>query len=566
MKKALTLILLIGLCWAVSAQDKRGGDLEGIVSQKFALVIGNANYLSWEKLDNPINDAFSMKTALEGLGFSVEYITDGSLERIETAVSNLKRRLSTNNNSYGFFYFAGHGVETNGQNYLIPSNANIPNRNVLRERAISLQSVLDELREANNVLNVIVLDACRNLPLALRGGSRGLIPVQMPHPGSIIVYSTGAGQTAEDNSTGANGLFTGQLLQHIKTPGIEVNELFRRTSLNVQQVSNNTQIPAIYNTFHGLAYLGSRPDNSNILPPSPPTPIFIPVPTPEPAPLPVPITAQQQFERDIEAIRANQRGSYIVILTGDIVFTSTFNFSGMQGKIITLQGDNVMRSITNVQNNNDYLFNIPNECALILGNNISLNGNNKHTVNINSGNFEMRNGSIVRNSIYSGITINGGNFEMQNGSLITNNGSSGVSIDNKGTFNLNGGTISNNNYGGVYVYDGTFNMNNGNIINNKNTFGGGVNVGSTGKFYMNGGIIASNTADKYGGGVYVSRDGVLRKTGGTIYGSDGKGNSNRALYNRGFMELQTVGHAVSGYTGSIWIARNRTYTTNDNIY
>jgi len=567
MKKALIPILLIGVCLAISAQDTRGGDLEGIVTQKYALVIGNANYTSWDKLDNPINDAQAMKTALEGLGFSVEYITDGNLERMETAVSNLKRRLSTNNNSYGVFYFAGHGVETSGQNYLIPSNANIPNRNVLRERAMSLQFVLDEMKDANNVLNVIVLDACRNLPLALRGGTRGLIPVQHQHPGSIIVYSTGAGQTADDNSGSTNGLFTGQLLQHIRTPGLEVKELFRRVALSVQQTSNSTQIPAIYNTFHGIAYLGSRPDNDVVLPPPPP-----------------PLPAQQQFERDIEAIRVAAPGNYTVTLIGDIVFASTFNFSGMQGKVITLQGDSVMRTIRNMVNSS--MFIIPNNCVLILGNNITLNGNNngRSIVTTNSGRFEMQNGSVLIGCGNYGVLLNGGSFEMFGGT-ISNNNWSGVWIQNA-IFTMSGGTISNNDFNGVNVYSGSFFMNGGRITSNTAKNGGGVNVDTGATFTMNDGTISSNIANAAGsggggGGVNVYRGTFLMK-GGVISNNRVNNGSGGGVYiwrNSTFIKtggtINSTNSVSRGYEGIVWyidrnfyftsIRRNKTAGTSDNI-
>ena len=203
-----------------------------------------------------------MTAALQELGFTVEKITNGSLDQMEEAVMRLKNRLSASGDSYGFFFYAGHGVQSGGENYLIPVDANIPGENFLRSRAVSVQTVLDELNDARNRLNVVVLDACRDNPFSwARSGSRGLALVSRQPADSIIVYATSAGSTASDG-TGRNGLFTGQLLNNLRTPDLEVNEMFRRTGADVSEVSNRRQIPAVYNQFFGTAYLGGTLDGS----------------------------------------------------------------------------------------------------------------------------------------------------------------------------------------------------------------------------------------------------------------------------------------------------------------
>jgi len=129
----------------------------------------------------------------------------------------------------------------------------------LRNRAVSVQTVLDELNDAGNGLNVVVLDACRDNPFGWsRSGTRGLTIVTRQPSDSIIVYATSAGQRASDGQ-GRNGLFTGQLINNLATPGIEVNEVFRRTGQDVAKASNNNQIPAIYSQFFGTAFLGTAP-------------------------------------------------------------------------------------------------------------------------------------------------------------------------------------------------------------------------------------------------------------------------------------------------------------------
>ena len=111
-------------------------------SSKYALVIGNGAYTGLSRLTNPINDADDMAAALEELGFTVDKVLDGSLDQMENAVMRPKNRLSASDGSYGFFFYAGHGVQSNGENYLIPIDANIPGENYLRNRSVSVQMVL----------------------------------------------------------------------------------------------------------------------------------------------------------------------------------------------------------------------------------------------------------------------------------------------------------------------------------------------------------------------------------------------------------------------------------------
>jgi hypothetical protein len=227
---------------------------------KYALVIGNRNYTgNLNILANPVNDANDITIVLEHLGFTVDKVLNGNLAQMEEAVIRLKNRLSTSKDAYGFFFYAGHGVQSGGENFLIPVDANIPSENYLRNRALSVQVILDDINDAGNGLNVVILDACRDNPFTWsRGGSRGLAMVSRQPAGSIIVYATSAGQQASDGE-GRNGLFTSQLLGNLATPGIEVKEIFNRTGADVAQVSNNRQVPAIYSQFFRTAYLGDLP-------------------------------------------------------------------------------------------------------------------------------------------------------------------------------------------------------------------------------------------------------------------------------------------------------------------
>ena len=257
MKKTLVVVFLF-IAAALFAQQAPA-PAKPAEPKKFALVIGNGNYTGLSRLVNPVNDANDISAVLEHLGFTVDKILNGNQSQMEEGITRLKNRLSSSENSYGFFFYAGHGVQSGGENFLIPVDANIPGENYLRNRAVSVQTVLDDLNDARNGLNVVVLDACRDNPFGWsRSGTRGLSVVSRQPADSIIVYATSAGARASDGE-GRNGLFTSQLINNLATPGIEVKDVFNRTGQDVARVSNNNQIPAIYSQFFGTAFLGETP-------------------------------------------------------------------------------------------------------------------------------------------------------------------------------------------------------------------------------------------------------------------------------------------------------------------
>ena len=225
--------------------------------QKHALVIGNASYTDLVSLKNSVNDANDVAAYLSNLGFTVDKVLNGNLAQMESAVSRLKGRITAARNSYGFVYYAGHGVQANGENYLIPVGVNIANESQLKDRALSVQRILSELNNANNELNVVILDCCRDNPFTWRSGVRGLTGVSGASD-SIIVFAASEGMPASDGD-GRNGLFTSHLLNNLKTPFLEIAELIRRTGSDVSKASGNLQRPAVYNQFFGIAYLGEVP-------------------------------------------------------------------------------------------------------------------------------------------------------------------------------------------------------------------------------------------------------------------------------------------------------------------
>jgi len=256
----ITLILFSGIS-NVFAQSEAISE-----PPKFALVIGNGAYANLSRLTNPVNDANDITHVLQQLGFSVDIILNGSLNEMEDAIMRLRDRLSVSDDAFGFFFYAGHGIQSGGENFLIPVDANIPSESFLRARSISVQTILSELNDAGNGLNVVVFDACRDNPFGWsRSGSRGLTLVTRQPADSIIVFATSAGDVADDGQ-GRNGLFTEHFLNNLINPDLEVQEVLRRTGADVSRASSNQQIPAIYSQFFGTAFFGPTPDSSGIVP------------------------------------------------------------------------------------------------------------------------------------------------------------------------------------------------------------------------------------------------------------------------------------------------------------
>ncbi|MGL1891843.1 MAG: caspase family protein [Spirochaetaceae bacterium] len=236
---------------------------------KYALVIGNSNYDDLGSLKNPTNDATDMAEALKKIGFIVNLIKDADLQKMEESVADFKRDLAKNKDNIGLFYYAGHGIQSKGENFLIPSRARIDSENYLKYKSFSVNILMDELKYAGNSLNMVILDACRDNPFGWnRSGSRGLTVVGSRPTGSIVVYATSEGEKASDGN-GRNGLFTGELLKNITKPNIDISEVFRLTGAAVQDESNGEQIPAIYNKYFGKKTLVKQanykaPTNNNI--------------------------------------------------------------------------------------------------------------------------------------------------------------------------------------------------------------------------------------------------------------------------------------------------------------
>lgn len=209
--------------------------------RRTALVLGNAAYETGP-LRNPANDATDMAATLRRLGFDVTLLYDADRRAMQEAIDAFSRQLRQG--GVGLFYFAGHGVQVAGENYLVPLRARINREQDVQYEAVPVGRILGGMEDADNQLNIIILDACRDNPFArrFRSSRRGLAPVEQAARGSLIAYATAPGAVSIDGE-GRNGLYTSYLLQYITTPGLSVEQVFKHVRVAVQNASGGQQVP-----------------------------------------------------------------------------------------------------------------------------------------------------------------------------------------------------------------------------------------------------------------------------------------------------------------------------------
>ncbi len=212
--------------------------------ERVALVVGNAAYAGIPALANPANDAALMAAALGDVGFAVAAAADADRDAMAAAIRDFGRRLrAAGPEAVGLFYFAGHGVQANGVNYLVPIGAPIENEADLETAAVSAQWVLTQMEFAGNALNIVILDACRNNPFAGGFRSRGGGLARMDAPsGSLVAYAAAPGQTAADGA-GANSPYTAALAEALRRPGLDLEDVFKRVRVAVEEATGRAQTP-----------------------------------------------------------------------------------------------------------------------------------------------------------------------------------------------------------------------------------------------------------------------------------------------------------------------------------
>jgi len=240
MRNILIIIALIGVLNA--------GDRE-------ALLIGNYSYKYIDILENPKQSIKNLKKALIKLGFNVKDVYDLDSENLSAEVMSFRDRLKRD--SIGFFYYSGHGCQLANQSYLIPTNVDTKEPSRIKYHSLSINELLDNLEQSKNRVNMLFLDACRDVPIGSRGGTKGLGQINNTPKGSLIVYATESGKTAQDNS-----LFIKELTNSIQQPNKKIWEIGNYLSNTIARKTGDKQIPEMFSKRlpSGLMLLSSDKD------------------------------------------------------------------------------------------------------------------------------------------------------------------------------------------------------------------------------------------------------------------------------------------------------------------
>jgi uncharacterized protein (TIGR02145 family) len=244
MRKLIYFLISISMLTSVSGLHAQ--------QSKYALVIGVKAYQYVQPLQNSLNDARDMAALLKRKGFTVIELYDPATKRsMQDAVLKYFELIRSQPKAAGLVYYSGHGMQVKGSNYLMPTFSNPQVEADLDDQCMNMDYVMRAIEQAGNELNIFVLDACRNNPFHgfSRSSEKGLSMVETPK-GSYIVYSTKPGSVASDG-IGGNGLFTSKLLQYIDTPGLNIEQVFKKAAHDVAQASGDAQRPWIASDFTG---------------------------------------------------------------------------------------------------------------------------------------------------------------------------------------------------------------------------------------------------------------------------------------------------------------------------
>lgn len=228
------------------------------LERRRALVLGNDSYQGNE-LRNARNDAAAIASALRELGYQTTVGLDLNLIKLTQTVD--KFASATEVGDITLVYYAGHGLQVDGENYLVPTDFVVADSADVKVRGYSLGALLEKLVDHGASTQVVILDACRNNPFSSdRGMSHGWARVGTS-AGTLLAFGTAPGSTASDLSTGEHGLFTMSLLGHLKDPSLEIEQLFQVVRAEVIRESNGTQVPWTASSLVGQLHLAYTPDN-----------------------------------------------------------------------------------------------------------------------------------------------------------------------------------------------------------------------------------------------------------------------------------------------------------------
>lgn len=247
-------------------------------AERVALIIGNNAYQHGSPLSNCVNDARSVAASLKECGFEVIVMENSALKNMEDKLREFKK--SATGAKAAWFYYAGHGAEVAGANYLIPVDAKVETEYEVKHKTLPLDLVLGALDEAGTPLKVVVLDSCRDNPFGRnwkRTGSAGLAAIGASPEGTIIAYATSPGKVAADGK-GLNSPYTTALITALAKPGLGIDAIFRETGRTVQELTGGVQNPWINLSFYGDFVLRPGAVGSNPAPsrPAPAAPLAAP--------------------------------------------------------------------------------------------------------------------------------------------------------------------------------------------------------------------------------------------------------------------------------------------------
>jgi len=268
---------------------------------RLALIIGNATYKS-SPLSNPVNDARLMDKVLKEAGFTTIKAENASIRDMRRLVRDFGDKLKASG-GVGLFYYAGHGVQVKGENFLVSTDSDIRNEDEVADDSVNVSVILDKMQSAGNRINLIILDACRDNPFAnkSRSAAAGLATINAPS-GSLVAYATAPGSVASDGK-GQNGLYTEYLAKAIQQPGLAVEEVFKQVRTAVRVGSNNRQTPWENTALEGQFYFKAAVPQVVAAP----APVARPLPEPAAArsAAPDPLTLDMAFW---ESVKTSQRG------------------------------------------------------------------------------------------------------------------------------------------------------------------------------------------------------------------------------------------------------------------
>lgn len=229
-----------------------GGNMD-----RLALIIGNSKYQRVGTLKNPQNDATDIASILSTLGFEVDYYLDLNISKMETAVRDYLLKLDEF--STGLFFFAGHGMQIDGINFLVPTDCELKDKAKTMLSCFNINKYLEGISHYKGKTNICILDACRDNPYSVssRDIISGFAPFTYQPKGTIIAYSTSPDNSASDGD-GSNGLYTGVLKDALQIPNLKIEEMFKSVRKNVMELSNDEQISWEHSSLVGDFYFSVK--------------------------------------------------------------------------------------------------------------------------------------------------------------------------------------------------------------------------------------------------------------------------------------------------------------------